>query len=99
MTSMRMSAKSKFMAGFPSIGSRRGLRDSCDFLDRGDAEAHLLEAVVAQQLHAVRDGHVADAVGRRAVDRELADLVVDGHDLVEADAALVAGVTAARAAG
>src|SRR3954452_19249500 len=87
MTSMRMSAKSKFMSGHPR-----------DFLDGGDAEPDLLQPVVLQEAHALLDRLLRDHVGRHAVDRHLADLVGHRHDLVEADAALVARVPAARAA-
>ena len=43
-------------------------------------------------------GDLGDLVGRRALDGEVADLVGDAHDLVEAEAALVAGAAAAGAA-
>src|SRR5215218_10063509 len=92
----RTSAKSKSM-GFP-IGWRVELRDPCHLGNGRDSVLDLLEAVRAQRAHALSDGDLADFLGRRALDRELADLVRDGHYLVQADAALVAGAAAAAAA-
>src|SRR3954468_6626762 len=87
MTSRRMSAKSKFTSGHPAY-----------LLDGGHAEPDLLQPVVLQQSHALLHGLLRDHVGRDAVDRHLADLATSRHHLVEADAALVARVAAARAA-
>src|SRR3954465_1573987 len=75
-----------------------GRRDARDLGDRRDAVAHLVEAVVAQAAHAVAHRDRGDAVGRRALDRERADLLGDRHDLVEPDPALVAAAAAALAA-
>src|SRR3954451_8730535 len=96
MTSSRMSAKSKSISSpyrHQSLG-----RDPCHLRDRGDPEPDLVQAVVAQQPHALLDRLVADLVCADPLDRHVADLVAEGHDLVDADAALVAGVRAAGAA-
>ena len=75
-----------------------GAGDAGDLGDRGAAQLDLLEPVLAQAAHAVAHRDLGDRVGGGALDRQAADLVVDGHDLVEADAALVARAAAARAA-
>src|SRR3954454_11988251 len=98
MTSSRMSAKSKFMLSPLSAGGF-GSGESGDLGDRGHAQTHLLEPVVAQQAHSLLHRDVLDRLGGGALDCQIADLLGDLHDLVEADAALVAGVAAAGAAG
>src|SRR4051812_46915301 len=75
-----------------------GARHARDLGDRRDAVAHLVEAVVAQAAPAVAHRARGDAVGRRPLDRERADLLGDRHDLVEADPALVPAAAAALAA-
>src|SRR3954462_15269656 len=75
-----------------------GARDARDLGDRRDAVAHLVEAVVTQAAHAVARRDRRDAVGRRPLDRERADLLGPRHPLVEADPALVAAAAAALAA-
>ena len=57
-----------------------------------------VEALGAQRAHPRAARRLGERVGRRAADGELADLVGDRHDLVEADAALVARAAAAGAA-
>src|SRR5215212_830484 len=96
ITCSRTSAKSKSIRS--PIGWRVGLRDPCHLGNGRDSVLDLLETVRAQRAHALRDGHLADFVCRRALHRELADLVGDRHDLVQADTALVAGAAAAAAA-
>src|SRR3954466_13866208 len=96
ITCSRTSAKSKSIR-FP-IGWRGGLRDPCHLGNGRDSVLDLLEAVRAQRAHALRDGHLANFVGRRALDRGVTDLVRDRHDLIQADPALVARATAAAAA-
>src|SRR3954454_20425219 len=96
MTSSRISAKSKSIWGpyrHRSLG-----RDPCHLRDRGDPEPDLVEAVVAQEPHALLDRLVANLIGTALLDGHVADLVGHRHDLVDADAALVAGVRAACAA-
>src|SRR5215208_2753250 len=95
ITCSRTSAKSKSIRS--PIGWRVGLRDPCHLGNGRDSVLDLLEAVRAQRAHALRDGHLADVVGGRALDREVADLVRDRHDLVQADSALVARAAAAAA--
>src|SRR5437879_11254796 len=77
------------------VGRHRRTRYSRDLLDRGDAHADLLDAVLLEQAHALLDRDLADRVGRRALDRHLPDLLAHDHRLVDADPALVAGVVAA----
>src|SRR5918997_3693167 len=79
ITCSRTSAKSKSMVS--PIGWRARLRDSCHLGDGRHAVLDLFEAVRAQRAHALRDGHLANLLGRGALDREVTDLVGDGHDL------------------
>src|SRR5919112_344544 len=96
ITCSRTSAKSKSIRS--PIGWRVGLRDPCHLGNGRDSVLDLLEAVRAQRTHALGDGDLADFLGRSALDGELADLVRDGHHLVEPDAALVARAAAAATA-
>ena len=98
--SRRTAAKSMSISAIvsPLIGSHRGTRNSGNFLDRGEPHADLVDAVLLERAHALLDRDRRDAVGGRALDRQLADLLRDRHRLVEADAALVAGEAAALAA-
>src|SRR3954467_5441085 len=96
ITCSRTSAKSKSIRS--PIGWRAGLRDPCHLGNGRDSVLDLLEAVRAQRAHALRDGHLADFLGGSALDREVADLVRDRHDLVQADPALVARAATAAAA-
>src|SRR5215207_4111909 len=96
ITCSRTSAKSKSIRS--PIGWRAGLRDPCHLGYGRDSVLDLLEAIRTQRAHALRDGHFADLIGGRPLDREVADLVRDRHDLVQADTALVAGAAAAAAA-
>src|SRR3954462_4839996 len=74
-------------------------RDARELGERRHAGEHLLKALGAQRAHAGVGGGLGDRVGRRPGDGQLADLVSDRHDLIQADAALVAGAAAAGAAG
>src|SRR3954471_6821169 len=96
ITCSRTSAKSKSMVS--PIGWRVGLRDPCHLGNGRDSVLDLLEAVRTQRAHALRDGDLADFIGGRPPDRKVANLVRDGHDLVQADPALVARAAAAAAA-
>src|SRR5918994_3025491 len=96
ITCSRTSAKSNSIRS--PIGWRVRLRDPC-YLGYGrDSVLDLLEAVRTERSHALRDGDLANFVGLGALDREVADLVRDRHNLVEAGPALVAGAAAAAAA-
>ena len=83
----------------PLIGSHRRTRNSRNFLDRGEAHADLVDAVLLERAHALLD---RDRRGSRSADaRSIASSrisLVTSHRLVEADPALVAGVAAALAA-
>src|ERR671923_361336 len=96
ITCSRTSAKSKSIRS--PIGWRVGLRDPCHLGNGRDSVFDLLEAVRAQWTHPLGDGHLANFLGRGALHREVANLVRDRHDLVEAGTALVAGAAAAAAA-
>src|SRR4029078_4361402 len=96
ITCSRTSAKSKSIRS--PIGRRVDLRDPCHLGNGRDSVFDLLEAVRAQRAHALGDGHLADLLGRGALDRELATLARDRHDLVQAGPALVARAAAAPAA-
>src|SRR4051812_42250703 len=104
-TSSSRSAKSNLTVvpigawcGFLDSRDRAATRDARNLGDRRTALLDLLEAVLAQPAHAVAHRDLRDLVGRGPRDRQIADLVVDHHHLVEAHPALVAGVAAARAA-
>src|SRR5262249_36244918 len=62
---------------------------------RREARLPLLQPVVAQAVHPLRDRDGSDLVGGGAREREPADLLAHAHHLVEADAALVAHAVAA----
>src|SRR3954469_15462390 len=96
ITCSRTSAKSKSISS--PIGWRVGLRDPCHLGYGRDSVLDLLEAVRAQWTHPLSDGDLADFLGRGALDREVANLVRNGHDLVQAGPALVARAAAAAAA-
>src|SRR5215208_996208 len=96
ITCSRTSAKSKSIRS--PIGWRVGLRDPCHLGNGRDSVFDLLEAVCAQWTHPLRDGDLPNLLRRGTLDREVADLVRDRHDLVEAGPALVAGAAAAAAA-
>src|SRR5690349_12886236 len=68
------------------------------FLDRRDALADLAQAALAQGVHPLLAGGPAQIHRRRAAEDHLAQRFADFHDLVETDAALVAGVVALLAA-
>src|SRR5918997_5758888 len=82
----------------PSLKGSARSGHAGDLGDRGEAATDLLQAVLAQAHHAFVDRDPRDLVGRRAGDGEGPDVIRDQHHLVEADAALVAGAAAARAA-
>ena len=46
------------------IGSHRRTRYSRHLLDRGDAHADLVDAVLLKRAHALLDGDLADCIGR-----------------------------------
>src|SRR5262249_5737200 len=73
-----------------------GLAD--DFLDGSDAVVDGTQAGLAQADHAVTDARRPQFVGRGAVGDQVADVVVDDNQFVDAGAAAVAGVVAAVAA-
>src|SRR5215212_825010 len=75
-----------------------GAGDARDLGDRREAAPDLLQAVLAQAHHALVDRGVGDRLGRLAGHGERPDGLGDPHDLVEADAALVARAAAAGAA-
>src|SRR5207244_4310843 len=74
-------------------------RFSDDFLDRRESVFHLAQPARAQRDHAFVDRLAAQLEARRADENQLAELVGDLHDFVETDAAFVAGLVAALAAG
>src|SRR4051794_7744892 len=78
------------------LAARRG--HAVDLGDRGAALPDLLQAVLVQAAHPLAHGDFGDAIGRRALDGERADLLGHGHDLVEADAPAIARAAAAGAA-
>ena len=59
---------------------------------------HLRDAGHAQRLHAVADRLGLELGRRGALEHQLLERVAERHDLVERDAALVAGVVAGAAA-
>ncbi len=63
-----------------------------------DAFADLLQAVVAQAQHAFGERDVDHRIDGGALEDQRADRLGDGHDLIQRDAATVAGGAAARAA-
>src|SRR4051812_36172867 len=69
-----------------------------DFFDGGGAAFHQVEGRQAQAAGAVGGGRGLDAADRLLVDDQLADLVVQGQDLGNRTAALVAGAAAVAAA-
>src|SRR6185312_11285050 len=69
-----------------------------DLFESRHAVADLLEAAAAQGHHAVLDGFLPQLEGAAAGEDHLPHLVLDLQHLVEADAALVAGVAATVAA-
>src|ERR1700683_1698166 len=69
-----------------------------DLRDRGEAVAHLLQAVVAQAHHALLEGDRDHVVDRCAFEDQRADALADGHHLIHAQAPAIAGAAAARAA-
>src|SRR4051812_8248229 len=79
------------------IGRFGGSRDSGDLCDGREAEADLLEPVVAEPPHALSARDLADLIGRSALEDERTDLLGERHHLVEPDAALVARAAAAPA--
>src|SRR5258705_7272793 len=74
------------------------LRDAEDFRHAGDAAHHLAGAVVHQGPHPAADGLPLDGPAVHVLERELAEIVVDQHHLVDARAPVVAGVVALVAA-
>src|SRR5439155_24016160 len=77
---------------------RREVDDARHFLERRAALHDLLEPVLADRAHPGFDRRGADGGVGRAGDDELADVVIDLEHLVDAGAAVVAGVVAVRAA-
>src|SRR6476661_8821989 len=55
------------------IGTHGRTRYSRDLLDRGEAHAHLVDAVLLERAHALLDRDMADCIGSRALDRHVAD--------------------------
>src|ERR1700750_345878 len=96
MTWIRTSAKSNSIT-CPYL-QRASSRDSRNFGDGRDAVFDLFETVETQRAHPLLHGDLQDLIGRRALDREGADLLGDLHHLVHAAASLVAGAAAAVAA-
>src|SRR5690606_5673976 len=80
----------------PILVSIRG-RDPADFFERGHALADLVEARAAQGVHAQANRLLLELGGRRALQDQILERVLEQHDLVERDAALVAGVRAGLA--
>src|SRR5688572_16524448 len=74
------------------------VNDTERLLQRGHAEQHLLGGVGLQGDHVVLDRCFLDLVRAGPLQRELADLVVHGHQLVDADPAFVARLLAVVAA-
>ena len=85
--------------GVYSLASREIAGDVQHLLDGGQALADLAEAVVGQVDHAAGLGDAAEVVDAGVGDDGVAELVVDHQQLVDAEAALVAGVAATAAAG
>jgi len=81
------------------LGSRQIRRDVGErFLDGAEAELDLEHAVLVERLHAALDREALDLGGLGlGVDRS-GELLTVGHEFVDADAALVAGAAAGRAA-
>src|SRR5512145_113015 len=67
-------------------------RDREDLGGGRDAARHLVGAVLDQGEHPALDGRLLDGVGVDVLEDQLADLVVDQHQLVDARAPLVAGL-------
>ena len=93
-TSSRISTRSIDSSPSPA----RHDDDARDLFDARHALEHLVDAVLAQDLHALRLGHSRYLIGTLALDREPTDRLADHHHLIHPHAALVAGVVAARAA-
>src|SRR5688500_8984394 len=69
-----------------------------DFLDRCDAVVDRQQAALAQRPHAALAGLEAQHLRARVLDDHVAQVVVEQHDLVDADAAFIARVVARLAA-
>ena len=81
--------------GTPAVGRERVLgRDPGDLFNRGDAGAHLAEAVLPQSEHALLASDGGDLGLGRMRDGEVLDLVAHHHHREEADAAAVASLVA-----
>src|SRR5687767_8428682 len=65
-----------------------------DFLDAGDAVVDGEQTALAERAHAALFGFVAEDLGAGVLDDQIAHLVIEQHDLVDALAAAVAGVVA-----
>src|SRR5207253_9640062 len=78
--------------------SRLRQGDPQEFLDGGGAVDDLEEAGLAEGLHALALGDLAELRGRGVPEGEVADFGGDGHDLVDGDAAPHAGEVAGGAA-
>src|SRR6188508_1724494 len=72
--------------------------DAEDLLRRRDAVENLRDAGHAESQHALLDRGGLELRGRRALEDHLLQAVGEAHDLVERDAALVAGAVARAAA-
>src|SRR5579864_8769516 len=81
---------------FPFQNSVHGLAGH--FFERGGAIHHLDQATAAQRDHAALDGLLLELHRGSSYQDQLADLVIDLHDLVEPAASLVASVIADGAA-
>src|SRR5436305_13397635 len=92
------------LRGWRRSGRGRGVagwrlrRDARHFGDAGDTGADLVEAVLAEGLHALLAGHLGDLRLRRPVDRQVFDALAHRHHREEADPAAVARTGAAAAA-
>src|SRR6202166_3121809 len=65
-----------------------------DLFERGHTVLHLAQPALPERDHPLVDRLAAELRARRADENQLAQLLADFHHLVEADAALVAGLRA-----
>src|SRR6187397_333586 len=63
-----------------------GVAARANFLDRGEAGEHLLDAVLAERAHALLHGQPLQLLGAGAVLDQAAQLARDDHELVDAGA-------------
>ena len=70
------------------------LRDTGNFLGRGDAVEHFDTAIFQQRFHAIGDGHFADHRGTRAFVGQFPHFRGHHHHLKNADASAITGIVA-----